>query len=75
VPAVRYESDQGAKVKCLETRNTPKGFRRRRYLMDDGTRMTTYEITQDQMREFKHTERQLRHQIAALRRALKARWI
>lgn len=62
-------------MKCLETRNTPKAFRRRRYQLDDGTRLTTYEITQEQMREFKHTEQQLRHQIAALRRALKSRWI
>jgi transcriptional regulator NrdR family protein len=62
-------------VKCLETRNTPKGFRRRRYLLDDNTRLTTYEITQEQMREFKHVERQLRHKIAELRRALKQKWI
>jgi hypothetical protein len=31
-------------MKCLETRATPEGFRRRRYLRDDGVRVTTIEV-------------------------------
>jgi hypothetical protein len=31
------------RVKCLETRRTPDGFVRRRYLMDNGSRLTTIE--------------------------------
>lgn len=31
-------------MKCLETRRTPEGFRRRRYQRDDGVRLTTIEV-------------------------------
>lgn len=31
-------------MKCLETRRTPEGFRRRRYLREDGVRITTLEV-------------------------------
>ena len=31
-------------MKCLETRATPEGFRRRRYLRDDGVRFSTIEV-------------------------------
>jgi DNA-binding NarL/FixJ family response regulator len=31
-------------MKCLETRRTPEGFKRRRYLRDDGGRFSTIEV-------------------------------
>lgn len=31
-------------MKCLSTRTTPNGLKRRRYLLDDGRRLTTYEV-------------------------------
>lgn len=31
-------------MKCLETRTTPEGFKRRRYENEDGLRTTTVEI-------------------------------
>jgi hypothetical protein len=31
-------------VKCLETRRTPEGFKRRRYERTDGVRITTVEV-------------------------------
>lgn len=31
-------------MKCLETRRTPEGFRRRRYQRDDGVRFSTIEV-------------------------------
>lgn len=31
-------------ARCLETRATPDGFRRRRYQRDDGVRFTTIEV-------------------------------
>lgn len=31
-------------MKCLETRKTPEGFKRRRYQRDDGLRVTTIEV-------------------------------
>lgn len=31
-------------MKCLETRRTPEGFKRRRYQQDDGQRFTTIEV-------------------------------
>lgn len=31
-------------MKCLETRRTPEGFKRRRYERDDGQRFTTLEV-------------------------------
>ena len=31
-------------MKCLETRTASNGLRRRRYLLEDGRRMTTYEV-------------------------------
>ncbi len=30
--------------RCIETRPTPEGWTRRRYICEDGTRVTTYEI-------------------------------
>lgn len=31
-------------MKCIETRLTPEGFKRRRYVNNDGSRHTTYEV-------------------------------
>ena len=31
-------------MKCLETRATPEGFKRRRYQREDGLRVTTIEV-------------------------------
>lgn len=36
--------DLSASAKCLETRSTEEGFKRRRYLRADGVRVTTIEV-------------------------------
>lgn len=34
-------------MKCLSTRRTPEGFKRRRYQRDDGTRFNTIEVPEE----------------------------
>lgn len=52
-------------MKCLETRRTPEGFKRRRYQADDGTRVTTIEVP---IEVWRASQREARRQSSQLRR-------
>ena len=52
-------------MKCLETRRTPEGYRRRRYELDDGSRVTTIEVPIDMWVRHPRTAR--RAHVAACR--------
>lgn len=74
-------------MKCLETRKTPDGYKRRRYQLDDGTRQTTIEIPinlwyqiqkalQTQIAEMqKHAQQVVKQQVRRTRKnALDSAW-
>ena len=55
-------------MKCLETRKTPDGYKRRRYELDDGQRQTTIEIPMDLWNQI---QKALKKQIAEMQKDVK----